>query len=306
MLVMVAPGQGAQAPGFLSPWLELPGAVECVGRWSELVGVDLIRMGTEAGTDEVTDTAVAQPLLTAAALLAARHVPVPDIVAGHSVGELAAGAIAGVLSPEDAIRLAGLRGRVMARATRLVPAGMTAVLGGDERAVLAAIAAHGLTAANINARDQVVAAGTLGQLKAFAASPPPGVRLRRLRVAGAFHTAHMAPAAEALAAGVANIVSRDPVIKLLSNKDGSVVSSGEDWTGRIVAQVAATVRWDRCMETMGRLGVTAFLELPPAGPLTGLAKRVMAGVRTLALKVPDQLDDASLMGGGMRPVRGIT
>jgi [acyl-carrier-protein] S-malonyltransferase len=294
VLVVMAPGQGAQSPGFLSPWLELPGAAERLGCWSELSGVDLIRMGTVAGLAEITDTAVAQPLLVAAALLVAEHIPGPDIAAGHSVGELAAGAIAGVLSPEDAIRLTGTRGRAMAEATRVTPTGMTVLLGGDEDAVLAAIARHGLTPANVNAQGQIVAAGTLAQLERLAADPPPGARLRPLRVAGAFHTAHMAPAVTALAAAAASCTVHDPTITLLSNRDGGVVTDGRDWLERVVAQVAASVRWDRCMETMCGLGTTVLIELPPAGTLAGLARRALPGVKRIALKFPDQLDDLTI------------
>jgi [acyl-carrier-protein] S-malonyltransferase len=293
---MAAPGQGAQTPGFLAPWLELPRVADRLGAWSEIAGVDLIRMGTTADADEITDTSVAQPLLVAAALVVADLIADgsvrPDIAAGHSVGELAAGAIAGVLTSEEAIRLTGIRGRAMAQATGVTPTGMTAVLGGDEEAVLAALAAHGLTPANINAKGQIVAGGTLEQLAAFAADPPARARLRPLRVAGAFHTSHMAPAVDTLASQAAEAVVKDPVITLLSNKDGVVVTSGQDWLDRIVAQVATPVRWDLCTETMATLGVTAFLELAPGGTLTGIAKRALPGVQLLAMKTPDQLDAA--------------
>jgi len=290
VLIITAPGQGAQTPGFLAPWLELPGVAERLGTWSEVTGRDLIRFGTTAGADEITDTSVAQPLLVAAALAAAGLLPgEPDAAAGHSVGELAAGAIAGVLSAADAVRLTGVRGRAMAAATAAEPTGMTAVLGGGEAAVLAAIEAAGLTPANVNGSGQIVAGGTLAQLEAFAASPPAGARLRPLRVAGAFHTRHMAGAVDTLAAAAAEIVVKDPAITLLSNADGRVVTSGHGWVDRIVAQVAAPVRWDLCMETMAGIGVTALLELPPAGTLTGLARRALPGVELLALKSPGQL-----------------
>lgn len=297
MLVVVAPGQGAQKPGFLSSWLELPGAAERIGGWSELIGIDLIRMGTVADADEITDTAVAQPLLAAAALLAAEHLPQADIVAGHSVGELAAGAIAGVLSSRDAIRLTGVRGRAMAAATRAAPTGMAAVLGGDQDAILAAAAAHGLTPANVNGGGQVVVAGSVTQLAGFAASPPPGTRIRQLRVAGAFHTAHMAPAVAALAAAAMETTVNDPTFTLLSNRDGSVVTSGQDWLDRVVSQVASPVRWDRCMASMAALDATVLVELPPAGVLAGLAKRDLPGVRVVALKTPDQIAVARQLAG---------
>ena len=292
MLIFTAPGQGAQTPGFLSPWLELPGLADQLGAWSELAGRDLIRLGTTGSAEEITDTSVAQPLLVAAALAVAGLVGEPDVAAGHSVGELAAGAIAGVLSAEDAIKLTRVRGEAMAASCGAVPTGMTAVLGGDEATVLGAIEAAGLTPANINTAGQIVAGGTLEQLAEFAAHPPAGARLRPLRVAGAFHTEHMAPAVDALAAAAAGTAVKDPAITLLSNRDGAVVTSGSDWVERIVSQVAYPVRWDRCMATMARLGVTAFIELLPGGTLAGMAKRALPGVELLAIKAPDQLDAA--------------
>jgi [acyl-carrier-protein] S-malonyltransferase len=278
MLLIAAPGQGAQAPGFLSAWLELPGFADRLAAWSDLAGCDLIRCGTTAGADEITDTAIAQPLLVAAAIAAADELlggighasRLAGAAAGHSVGELGAGAIAGVISPPDAMRLVRVRGR-------------------EESAVLAAIEKQGLTAANINAAGQIVAAGTSDELAAFAADPPAGARIRPLPVAGAFHTRHMAPAADALRAASSAITVSDPQLTLLSNADGSVVRTGTDWMERIINQVGAPVRWDLCMKSMTGLGVSALIELPPAGTLTGLARRALPGVQLTALKTPDDL-----------------
>jgi [acyl-carrier-protein] S-malonyltransferase len=305
MLIITAPGQGAQTPGFLAPWLELPGVAERLGAASELAGCDLIRFGTTASADEIKDTAVAQPLLVAAAIVAAAALSeaalpgaeaVPaDAAAGHSVGELAAGVIAGVLTADDAMRLTGVRGRAMAAAAAVEPTGMTAVLGGDQDEVLAALARHGLTPANVNAAGQIVAAGTMAALEAFAADPQvkeSGARLRPLAVAGAFHTRHMAPAVAALRDAAAGVSAADPAMTLLSNADGAAVTAGKEWLERIVAQVAAPVRWDLCMQTMAGLGVTALIELPPAGTLTGLARRALPGVAQLAIKTPEQFGAA--------------
>jgi [acyl-carrier-protein] S-malonyltransferase len=180
----------------------------------------------------------------------------------------------------------------MAAAAATEPTGMTAVLGGDQEAVLATIARHGLTPANVNAPGQIVAAGTLAELDAFAADPPAGARLRPLQVAGAFHTRHMAPAVAALRDAAADVAVADPAMTLLSDADGAAVTTGKEWLERIVAQVAAPVRWDLCMRTMADLGVTALIELPPAGTLTGLARRALPGVAQLAIKTPEQLDAA--------------
>lgn len=297
MLAILAPGQGAQTPGFLAPWLDVPGVADRLASWSELAGCDLVRYGTTASADEIRDTSVAQPLLVGAGLAAAEAVfgglaGIPgqaQLAAGHSVGELTAGAVAGVLPAEEALRLVKVRGTAMAAAAAVTPTGMTAVLGGDEPEVLAAIGAQGLTPANVNAPGQIVAAGTLEELAAFAENPPPRARLRPLQVAGAFHTGHMAPAVAALRTAAEGLTAADPALILLSNADGAAVRSGSDWLSRIVNQVSAPVRWDECMRSMGRLGVTAVIELPPAGVLSDLARRMLPGVERLALKHPDEL-----------------
>jgi [acyl-carrier-protein] S-malonyltransferase len=300
MLLIAAPGQGAQAAGFLRPWLELPGFADRLAAWSPIAGCDLIRCGTVADADEITDTAIAQPLLVAAALAAAEVLSgglgqtskLAGAAAGHSVGEIPAGVIAGALSADDALRLVRVRGLAMAQAAAAEPTGMTAVLGGDQAIVLASIEAHGLTPANVNGAGQIIAAGTLPQLAAFAADPPGGARLRRLSVAGAFHTKYMAPAVGALSEVAATVAVSDPVLTLLSNRDGAVVRTGADWLERIVTQVSTPVRWDKCMRTMAGIGITAMIELPPAGTLTGLARRALPGIQLVSLKTPADLDAA--------------
>jgi [acyl-carrier-protein] S-malonyltransferase len=293
VLVIAAPGQGAQTPGFLNPWLEIPEFRDRISAWSEIVGLDLIAYGTTADADEIRDTAVAQPLLVAAALAAYDVLGVtPDLVAGHSVGELAAASIAGVLTREEALGLVRERGQAMAKAAAVTETGMLAVLGGAEDEVLAAIAGQGLTPANINGAGQIVAGGTLEQLDAFKADPPAKARLIPLSVAGAFHTVHMAPAVDHLRQAADGITPGDPSVRLLSNADGALVATGSDFVDRLVKQVANPVRWDACMATMADEGVTAMIELLPGGTLTGLARRGLPGVKTVALKTPDNLDAA--------------
>ncbi|MDI9580005.1 MAG: ACP S-malonyltransferase [Thermobispora sp.] len=293
MLVIVAPGQGAQTPGFLSSWLEIPEFRDRISAWSQIVELDLIEYGTKADAERIRDTAVAQPLLVAAALASCELLNVrPDIVAGHSVGELAAAAIAGVITPEEALALVRERGRAMAEAAAVTKTGMVAVLGGDEAEVLAAIEKHGLTPANINGAGQIVAGGTVEQLEALKAEPPKRARLIPLSVAGAFHTVHMAPAVERLAKAVADLSPSDPPVTLLSNRDGAAVSSGKEFLDRLVSQVADPVRWDKCMATMAERGVTTMIELLPGGTLTGLARRGLPGVRTVAIKTPADLEAA--------------
>jgi malonyl CoA-acyl carrier protein transacylase len=279
VLAVLSPGQGSQKPGFLTPWVGQPGAAARLRWWSALAGVDLAHLGTQAGPEEIKDTARTQPLLVAAALLAAEQLPLYDVsvAAGHSVGELAAAALAGVFAPEVAVTLAGVRGREMAAACALEPTGMSAVLGGDPDAVVAAIEAHGLYPANRNGAGQIVAAGATERLEKFGAEPPARTRVIPLQVAGAFHTPYMAPAEQALAGVAAGVTPADPAKILLSNLDGAAVNHGREMLQRLVRQVTAPVRWDLCMGTLADLRVTAIIELPPAGTLAGLVKRELKG-----------------------------
>jgi len=300
VLAIVAPGQGAQTPGFLAPWLADDLFAARLEWLSVVSGLDLAEYGTTADADTIRDTAIAQPLLVAAGIATAQALfPAGSpalssvgVAAGHSVGEITAAVVTGVLSPEQAIVFVRERGNQMAAAAAVHPTSMTAIVGGQSKDVLAAIAANGLTVANNNGAGQLVAAGTVEQLAALAAAPPERARLRPLSVAGAFHSVHMEPAVVHLTNLTQAITVRQPRIRLLSNADGKVVQSGEAYLSRIVNQVANPVRWDLCMKTMAALGVTGMLELPPAGTLTGIAKRNLPGVETFALNSPDQLAQA--------------
>ncbi|MET9508895.1 ACP S-malonyltransferase [Streptomyces flavidovirens] len=296
MLVLVAPGQGAQTPGFLTPWLDLPGAADRLAAWSDAIGLDLVHYGTQADADAIRDTAVAQPLLVAAGLLSAAALDArSDVsaVAGHSVGEITAAAYAGVLTEEAALGFVRIRGLGMAKAAAVTETGMSALLGGDAEVVVPHLEKLGLTPANVNGAGQIVAAGTMEQLAALAEDKPEGVRrVVPLQVAGAFHTHHMAPAVTELGKAAQDLVVSDPAVTYVSNADGRTVSTGPEVVSRLVSQVSSPVRWDLCMETLKELGATAIVEVCPGGTLTGLAKRALPGVRTLALKTPDDLDAA--------------
>jgi [acyl-carrier-protein] S-malonyltransferase len=281
----------------LSPWLELPGAADQLASWSAASGLDLARLGTTATAEEITDTAVTQPLVVAATLLAHQELTrrgvvagAEPIVAGHSVGEIAAYAIAGVISADDAVALAATRGAEMAKACALEPTGMSAVLGGDEAEVLGRLEQLDLVAANRNAAGQIVAAGRLSALEKLAEDPPARARVRALDVAGAFHTEFMASALEPYAAAADAIATAEPTAVLLSNRDGQPVSSATDAMEKLVAQLTRPVRWDLCTATLRQHTVTAIVEFPPAGTLTGIAKRELRGVASRAVKAPADLD----------------
>jgi [acyl-carrier-protein] S-malonyltransferase len=281
----------------LSPWLELDGARMRIERWSERTGLDLVRLGTEGDAEEIQDTAIAQPLIVALSLLGYEQLereftlPADAPVAGHSVGELAAAAIAGVLSAEDAVALAAVRGTEMAKACALEPTSMAAVMLGDPEQVVGWLADHGLTAANRNGAGQIVASGAADAIAKIVAEPLEGTKVRALKVAGAFHTAYMAPAQEALRAYAQDISPQDPNRPLLSNADGRVIANGAEYLERLISQVTNPVRWDLTMDGLVSLGVTSTLELPPAGTLTGLVKRQLKGTvtKTIAVKTPAEL-----------------
>ncbi len=276
----------------LTPWLELDGAEETVAAMSELSGLDLKRLGTTADADEIKDTAVTQPLVVSLALLAFDALqPSGDLaVAGHSVGEIAAAAMAGVIAKDEAVKLAAVRGRAMADACAAEDTSMAAVLGGDEQEVLSTLSGLGLDPANRNGGGQIVAAGPVDAIEALRENPPAKARVMPLSVAGAFHTRFMQPAQDRVAEQRAALEATDPSYTLLSNADGKAVTSGTEFLDRLVTQVTSPVRWDLCMQTMLELGVEAIVELPPAGALTGLARRGMKGVQNLAVKTPDDLD----------------
>jgi [acyl-carrier-protein] S-malonyltransferase len=301
VLALLAPGQGSQTPGMLAEWLQLPGAAERFAAWSEISGLDLARLGTTATAEEITDTSVTQPLVVAATLLAHEELTkrgllsdTDAVVAGHSVGEIAAYAIAGIISADDAVKLAATRGAEMAKACAVEPTGMSAVLGGEEADVLARLEELDLTPANRNAAGQIVAAGSLTALSKLAEDPPAKARVRPLATAGAFHTRYMASALDGYTAAVENVTTAEPTAKLLSNADGQPVASAADAMSKLVSQLTRPVRWDLCTETLRANNVTAIVEFPPAGTLAGIAKRELKGVPTHAVKAPADLDGLSV------------
>lgn len=300
VFAILAPGQGSQKPGFLKPWIEADAEVEVrLRKWSEQIGIDLVHLGTEADIAEITDTANTQPLLVAAGLIAAEGLPIPEIgaLAGHSVGEITAAALAGVLTADEAVQLAAVRGREMARACGAEPTTMAAVVGGVEDEVLKAIDEAGAHPANRNGAGQIVAAGSVAAIEKLAENPPAKARVIGIKVAGAFHTPYMAPAKEALAEFAATLDPQDPKRPLLSNRDGESVTSGKEVLERLVSQVTSPVRWDACMESLTGMGVTDVVELAPAGTLTGLAKRGMKGVERHNANLPAE---AEAVAGAVR------
>ncbi len=305
VIVIVAPGQGSQTPGFLEPWLTEQRFRDQLSAMSDSVGIDLIAHGTTSDADTIRDTRVAQPLIVAAGLLTAtalladgRREKVGG-VAGHSVGEITAAAISGILRENDAVAFVRERGQAMADAAALEPTGMSAVLGGDEAALLERLAELGLQPANFNGGGQIVVAGALTALAELAANPLAGTRVIPLQVAGAFHTRYMQPALARLELFAAGLEKNDPTIPIWTNRDGSRIENGHHFVELMVGQVSSPVRWDMAMAAFAAAGVTGIIELAPAGALVGLARRGLKGIPSVAVKTPDDLPAAFAMIDGI-------
>jgi [acyl-carrier-protein] S-malonyltransferase len=297
MICIAAPGQGSQAPGFLSAWLEIPIFKEQIEKASAVLGIDLIHYGTLADADAIKDTKIAQPLIVAAGIASYLTLKeslgeslVVSATAGHSVGEITAAYVSGIFDSASALKFVQRRGNEMADAAALTPSSMAAVVGGELDAVLSQLDSLGLFAANYNGAGQVVAAGSKELIEALVASPPAGSRVIALQVAGAFHTSFMEPAKPGLTAFAKEITVQDPKISIWTNNDGQLVQSGQKYLELMVNQVSSPVRWDKTMESMQLANVSVMVELLPAGALSGIAKRAMPNTVAIALKTPADLD----------------
>ncbi len=304
MLIFISPGQGAQKPGILTPWLADPTSQEQLEMLASVVDFDLVAAGTTWDATQIRDTRIAQPLIFASSLLSAfaaiRNGVKPAAVSGHSVGEWCASVLAGVLSATDAMALVAARGDAMAVACESSPTGLAAVLGGDRATVIDAATSHGLALANDNGPGQIVVGGAVEQLNAFAAESPTGSRVRKLDVAGAFHTEAMRPAVAAVATVAADVTTHDADVPLISNRDGSAVTNGRQILDRLVDQIALPVRWDLVMTTLGSIGTTVTVETCPAGTLSGILRRTMPTVTKLQINTP--ADAAALVAADLRSI----
>ena len=295
MIVILCPGQGSQKPGFLNEWLELPQYRSQLEEFSETISLDLIKHGTLSDEETIRDTAVAQPLIVAASIASANLLNLKNVsgVAGHSVGELSAANLAGIISNNDAMQLVNVRAKAMAKAAASSEQSMAAILGGDQDTVIAKLTELGLSGANYNGAGQIVAAGSKSGIQELVSSPPEGAKVIPLSVAGAFHTEFMAPAVDELEAFTKSLTVSDPQLSIWSNQAGQQVNSGSEFINLLVGQVANSVRWDLCMNAMVAVGVSGVIEVSPAGTLAGLAKRGMPGVEIVALKSPADLEVAN-------------
>lgn len=292
MYALLAPGQGAQTPRMFRPWLRDPRTACLLASWSHAADVDLVHLGTKAGAEEIAQTENTQPLLVAQAMIILDYLPLAAaqwVVAGHSVGELAAAAFAGVLAPEDAVSLARARGMAMAHACSLAPTTMAAVIGGAPEVVISHLHGIGLTVANHNGAGQVVAAGLVEDVECLKQDPPKGTAVRQLAVAGAFHTSYMQSAQTEFAAAADRVRFRDAVHPMLSNLDGRLVTAGAEIRERLVTQLTSSVHWDLCLASLGELSPELVVAAPPGRVVTGMVTRQLPELRTLCVQSPRDL-----------------
>lgn len=295
---LLCPGQGTQKPGMLAPWLaddapQADAVISFLAKAARATDLDLVELGTRADAAALRETAVTQPLVVATSLvgaLVAGLLPAPGtVVAGHSLGSITALAVAGVLTPVEAVRLAAQRGQAMARCSAEVPGTMVALVGGVRAEVLAAIEEAACGAANVNGSRQVVAAGPPEAVATLRRTLPDGVRALPLSVAGAFHTEAMAGARPTLAAAVARLHPSPPVADLVDEATGTLIPAGsapEALLDALVDKLTLPVRWDLVQARLTAVGTGAAVELPPVGVLAGMARTDLPGVAVTRLCTP--------------------
>ncbi|MBA2496715.1 MAG: ACP S-malonyltransferase [Acidimicrobiia bacterium] len=285
MHAFLLPGQGTQSPGMGAPWQDDP-AWSVVGVVSDATGVDVAHLLLHADDDELRRTDSAQlasftlGLVAVEAARAAGHTP--DVVAGHSLGELTALVVAGALEVADGARLVLERGRAMVSACEANPGTMVAVLGLEHRRVVDAIAAiDGTWVANDNAPGQAVVAGThegVGAAETMVRATG-AMKVVELPVAGAFHTPLMAPAAAHLAGAIAATPFAPSTVPVVANVDAEARTEG--FADPLARQLTAPVRWRESLLTLAGLGVDEWWELGPSGAnLLAMVRRTVGdGVR---------------------------
>jgi len=298
LLAVVAPGQGSQQPAMFNSWIEIPENYQKLKEFSEISNLDLIYFGTKATKEEISNTEITQPLLTALSLISFANLNLDDkssvIFAGHSVGEFSASTFSEFLTEEQAMRLVTLRGKLMNDATKeSEQTGMAAVLGGDKNIIIERLKEIQLYAANINSQGQIIASGKLSKINELIRNPIEKTKVIKLDVSGAFHTPYMQNAKDKFETEMKNQKFQDSNLKLLSNYDGKLISNSQDLKSKITNQLTNSVRWDLCQETMMNSEVTGLLEVAPGGVLSGIAKKAMNQVEVMAIKTPDDIESAN-------------
>jgi [acyl-carrier-protein] S-malonyltransferase len=297
MIAFTFPGQGSQKPGMGAPWKDHP-SWELVEEASTVAGRDVAHLLLDADADELRDTRnsqLATYVLSLVVLDAVERLGVdPARVAGHSLGEYTALTAAGVLSFADGVTLVAERGEAMqvAAAERAGTMAAIVALDDDDVAVACARTDGDVWVANHNAPGQVVIAGAPEAIAAAGehAKELGARRILPLEVGGAFHTPFMSSARERLRKALAKADLRDAELPVLANVDARSHTTAADWENLLAAQLCSPVRWRHILNALGDDGVDLLVELGPGTALTGMAKRTLEGVTTMAVSVPEDLD----------------
>jgi [acyl-carrier-protein] S-malonyltransferase len=287
MIAWIFPGQGSQAAGMAAK-LESPAAFGVFESAGEAIGWNVRAACVEWSDEQLAPTVVAQPAilatsLAAAATLAERGLQ-PDLVAGHSVGELAALVVAGCLEPRDACRLVGIRATAMAGAGEAQAGSMAAILGLDPETVadLCASAIGEVVVANINAPGQVVVSGESAAVAIVCASARAAGarRVIPLNVSVAAHSPAMRPAEDALRDALGGVEIRAPHVPFFSCSAAARLHDPRSIAASLAAGITRPVRWTETVGAMTAAGADHFVEVGPGEVLTGLIRRIAPDART--------------------------
>jgi [acyl-carrier-protein] S-malonyltransferase len=302
-IAYVFPGQGSQKVGMgRDLYANFEPARTIFQEADKVLGFSLSKLCFEGPEEELRQTINAQPALVAmsmacyqAAISTAEksRVPSPAFLAGHSLGEYTALALAGVLDFSTTVYLARERGRLMFEAGQKTPGAMAAILGLDESAVKDLCRETGTWLANINCPGQLVVSGSQENInKAIDLAKSRGaLRAVPLLVSGAFHSPLMQPAADGLSAIIARLSFNEPSIPIIGNTSAGPLTSAKAIKGELMNQLCNSVQWQRSVEYMINNGTATFIEIGAGNVLTGLIKRINKNVKTLNIGAANELSN---------------
>ena len=301
MLAFIFPGQGSQTVGMGKAFYDAsPAARKIFDEVNAALGFDLTRTMFEGPDSELALTTNTQPAVLTASVAAAAACAErglrPALAAGHSLGEYSALVVAGALRLADAVRIVRKRGEFMQQAVPVGTGAMAAVMGLalDDVETLCRDAARGevVEVANVNSSAQIVIAGHKPAVERAVAlaGERGGKKSVLLPVSAPFHCALMKPAAERLAAELAQVPVADPTIPVVRNVDAGVTRTARDVVPFLLAQVASPVRWTLCVQRLAAVGATTFVEVGPGRVLTALTRRIADGAKALSVEDPTSLE----------------
>ena len=289
------PGQGAQAVGMgLDLYKGSDSGKEVFDKVDEALGRSLSKIMFEGPEDELRETRNAQPGIMAMSLacievmksnVPSEAIPIPYLMAGHSLGEYTALAAAGVLSVMDTAKLVQERSELMQHACDSNPGTMAAILGLDEMVLQEIARESGVFISNINTQDQIVISGEkMSVARAMDMSDARGAKkVIPLKVGGAFHSGLMEPAKAGLVDFIDGLKFNDPEVPIIANCTGTPLHTGEEIKGELISQISGCVQWKKSVDFMIKSGIDNFLEIGPGRALGGMVKKIDRGVNVASV-----------------------